>query len=85
VDTLVIEAVPALSHRAFREARPILLAVISHNIVLAGDVENLLLAKTVKTWSIVVELLGFREVRKVAGVNDKVGLAPSALIFCTAD
>src|SRR5262249_55577418 len=73
VRSLVVEAVPAGAPGPLAVAGAVLPAVVAEDVVLAGDVEDLLHARALEHLVAGVELLRFRQVRDVAGVDQEVG------------
>ena len=74
MNALVIEALPTPPMRALPETLQVLLAVIARHIVLAGDIKHLRCRSDFKELVQRVELLGLRQMRQIAGMDDQVRL-----------
>src|SRR5579863_8682322 len=74
VNSFVLETPPASPHAPCAETLEIPLAVIAQQIVLAGDVEHLLLTQSSKELIERIELIGLRQMRKVPGMQDEIRL-----------
>src|SRR6266536_1260802 len=70
----LIEAVPARSLRIFSKPIKVTLAVVVNHVVFAWDVEHILSRTSREHLRDGVELLGFRKVGYVAGVDQELGL-----------
>ena len=68
----LVEAEPAGAVRALAEALEILRAVVAQDVVLAGHEEDLLGFAVLEHLLEIVELLGLRELREIAGVQDEI-------------
>ena len=74
MDPFVVEALPTAPHGALTETLHVLLAVVAQQVVLSGNVEDLLLAHSFQELVQGIELASLRQVRKIPGMQDEVGL-----------
>ena len=72
VNALLIEAEPAAAARTFSEPFQILRAIVAQDVVLARHIEDLFGFAVLEHLLQVVEFLGFRKLRQIAGVNDEI-------------
>jgi hypothetical protein len=79
MDALLVEAVPTRALGSFAEAFTILRPVIIDDVVLARHVKHVASFATLQDFLKRVELLGFREVSQVAGVQHE-GRSPGQRI-----
>ena len=73
VNAALVEAEPTGAVRAFAEALEILGAIVTQDVVLAGDEEDLFRFAVLEHLLEIVELLRLRELREIAGVEDEIG------------
>src|SRR5580658_3177354 len=77
VYALVVEALPGLAAGRFAEAIEKQFAVVTSDVVFAGDIEHFLLTKAFKDLVESVEFGGLGKVGQVAGVENQVRLTDS--------
>src|SRR5262249_31575995 len=79
VHALVVKALPGLSARRLGEALEIEFGVVAGDVVLAGYIEQLFLAKALEDLIQRVKFAGLRQVGQIAGVKNEIRLVDSGV------